>query len=60
MKNDQTVLVLLGALIAGHAVYWFIGGKFHDYTTVRNTFVVLQFLIGMTMIFYNWKLKKSK
>lgn len=58
MKYKPKVWLLIGAIVAGHAGHWFIGGKYHDYSTVRNIFVSLQFLVGMAMFIYGWKLER--
>lgn len=58
MKKKSTVWLLIGAIVAGHAGHWFIGGQYHDYSTVRNTFVFLQLLVGIAMFIYGWKLDK--
>ena len=59
MKKKSTVWLLIGAIVAGHAGHWFIGGNYHDYSTVRNLLVALQFILGMAMFLYGWKLDKS-
>lgn len=59
MKNKSFVWLLLGAIIAGHAGYWFIGGNYHEASTVRNLLVGLQFIVGVALFFYGWKIDKS-
>jgi hypothetical protein len=60
MKKKSTFLLLVGAFVAGDAGYWFIGGNYHDYSTVRNLLVALQFILGMAMIWLEVREIKQK
>ena len=42
----------MGALVAGLAAHWFIGGDAADHSLLRNLLVGVQLLVGLWMIVY--------
>ncbi len=42
----------IGALLADQAVHWFIAGEFVDHSALRTGFVVLQHILGVTLMIH--------
>ncbi len=51
-KNERLTLIFVGALLAGMAGEWFIGGTYQSHTLIRNIFVGIQLGIGLGILVY--------
>lgn len=51
-KSERAVWIMAGAVLAGTAGEWFLGGKQDDHGLTRNVLVVMQLLIGLGMLVY--------
>ena len=60
MNGRQKALVnaSAGALIAGEAAYWFIGGGYANHAMARNLLVVMQFFAGVAI--WAWSARKAQ
>ncbi|MBK8966908.1 MAG: hypothetical protein R3D58_15125 [Saprospiraceae bacterium] len=58
-KSEKTTWIMAGALLAGMAGEWFLGGTYESHTLTRNIFVGIQLIIGLGMISYSY-LKRNK
>lgn len=58
-KNDAFGWSLMGALVAGLAAHWFIGGEYADHSLLRNLLVVAQLLIGVWMVVYAMRKREA-
>ena len=53
---DINLLVsLMGGIVAGMAVYWFIRGDYADHSTLRALLVGGQFLVGVALAVHGWR-----
>ena len=53
---DINLLVsLVGGIVAGMAVYWFIRGDYTDHSTLRAMLVVGQFIVGVALAVHGWR-----
>ncbi len=59
MTRSQ-IYLSLGAIIAGHAGYWFLSGAHHDHSDMRNALVGLQALAGLALMYWAVKNKSGK
>ncbi len=60
MKNNEKITwMMIGALVAGIAGEWFIGGSYESYSQTRNIFVGAQLIIGIGIFFYPFLKKKN-
>jgi hypothetical protein len=47
---------LIGALLGGDAVHWFVGGEYTAHTPLRNGFVAVQLAVGLgASLWYAWQ-----
>ena len=51
-NKDASAWSVMGALVAGLAAHWFIGGDAADHSLLRNLLVGVQLLVGLWMIVY--------
>ena len=58
-KKDASAWSVTGALVAGLAAHWFIGGDATEHSLVRNLLVGAQFLVGLWMIIYAMRKRQS-
>lgn len=50
--SNASIYLIVGALIAGHAGYWFLSGEQAFHSTVRNILVILQALVGLGLMYW--------
>lgn len=60
MKKYATYLLIIGAIIAGHAGYWFLSGQSETHSGTRNFLVVIQALAGFGLMYWAVKNKPKK
>ena len=46
---------LVGGIVAGMALYWFIRGDYADHSALRTVLVGGQFLLGAALVLYGWR-----
>ena len=53
---DINLLVsLMGGIVAGMAVYWFIRGDYADHSTLRAVLVGGQLVVGIALAVHGWR-----
>jgi hypothetical protein len=57
-KQNAVFGLLFGALLAGQACYWFIGGEYMEHSTIRNVLVVMQLAVGLGTM--GWFVRKAR
>jgi hypothetical protein len=50
--HTRLMFMILGALLAGQALHWFIGGTFTAHSNVRNLLVIGQCAIGIGLLIW--------
>lgn len=50
---------LLGALLAGQAAHWYVGGAYAEHTPLRNALVLVQLAVGLGLAVYGWRSGRS-
>ena len=50
--SNTTLYLIVGALIAGHAGYWFLSGEQASHSTARNILVILQAVAGLGLMYW--------
>lgn len=58
-KNEKLTWIFIGALLAGMAGEWFIGGTYASHHAVRNIFVGIQLVIGLGLMAYPYVIRKN-
>ena len=56
--QTRMMLMIVGALVAGQALHWFIGGAAANHSGSRNTLVVAQFMVGAVLLFRAWRAQR--
>ena len=57
-SQNRQLAQALAALLAGEALYWFIGGAFATHSALRNTLVGLQFMSAAAV--FTWALVTAR
>lgn len=52
--------LVLGAIIAGHAGYWFLSGEYESHSSLRTLLVILQAFAGFGVMYWAVKNKPKK
>lgn len=52
--------LILGALIAGHAGYWFLSGEQASHSTIQNSLMIIQALVGLGLMYWAVQNKSRK
>lgn len=60
MKKFPVYFLVLGAIIAGHAGYWFLSGAYETHSNLRIGLVFLQAFAGFGLMFWAVKNKPKK
>ena len=47
-------IALIGVILAGHAAYWFIGGRSVGASEIRIAAVVIQIAVGFAFVLWSW------
>lgn len=55
MKNNNSILFIAGALLAGPAIHWYVGGGGDTATTSRHLLVLIQLLVGVYLFYLGLK-----
>lgn len=53
--QTRVMLLIVGALVAGQALHWFVGGASATHSNLRNGLVVVQFAIGASLLVLTWR-----
>ncbi|MBK7344495.1 MAG: hypothetical protein IPJ06_16210 [Saprospiraceae bacterium] len=59
LKNGMMWLIL-GAIIAAHAGYWFLSGHYESHSDTRNVLVIIQALVGLALMYWAVRTKPNK
>ena len=51
-RNEKLTWYLIGGILAGMALEWFMSGTYRTHGAIRNIFVGIQLLIGAFLIGY--------
>jgi hypothetical protein len=57
-KQNKNIVMILGGLLAGQAIYWFIGGEYMEHSTIRNVLVVMQLAVSLGAVV--WYARKAR
>lgn len=60
MNKYANYFLVIGAIIAGHAGYWFLSGEYETHSTLRIVLVILQAFAGFGLMYWAVRNKPKK